>query len=305
LLLQGASSERILAELSNCGAERKEVESFLGDAVSHPLFQIARTEATRLRCRHWYLEARAALANDIDSLPEINGPEPVSRESFLTNFYRQNRPVVMRGIAADCAAVRQWNGDYLKAKCGSEVIEVMVNRATSQISEQNTSDKLRKEMRLADFVDLVFWGGPSNDYYMVSRNRFFERPGTRVLLEDLPHLSMVNTRAGGDGVKMWFGPEGTITPLHYDDRNNIIIQILGRKDVQLCSPYYSRLMAQTRPWYAGVDPIATGAIPGIALTLEPGDALFIPVGWWHAVKATDPSITIATIDFGVPNEYPF
>jgi ribosomal protein L16 Arg81 hydroxylase len=113
-------------------------------------------------------------------------------------------------------------------------------------------------------------------------------------------------------VRLWFGPGGTRTPLHYDDKNNLIVQVAGRKRVFLYSPLYSETMRQTRPWYAHHD-IADGdtlwnkALPKTSaaeLVLEPGDALFIPVGWWHAIEALEVSMTLAFVDFGVPNEFP-
>jgi ribosomal protein L16 Arg81 hydroxylase len=34
-----------------------------------------------------------------------------------------------------------------------------------------------------------------------------------------------------------------------------------------------------------------------------GDALFVPVGWWHHVRALDPSISLASNCFVTPNRF--
>ena len=157
---------------------------------------------------------------------------------------------------------------------------------------------------------MVVNGGPSNDYYMVSRNRFFSKAEARILLDDLGTLPMVQTRGGADAVKMWFGPEGTVTPLHHDDRNNVIVQIIGVKTVTLSPPYYAVHMRQEQAWYAAVDPTKpddpsrTKPLRSDSFDLLPGDALFIPVGWWHSVISHSPSITMAFVDFdGERNDF--
>ncbi len=39
--------------------------------------------------------------------------------------------------------------------------------------------------------------------------------------------------------------------------------------------------------------------------LEPGDALFIPVGTWHEVHAIEPSINVSCTGFARDNTYPW
>jgi hypothetical protein len=232
-----------------------------------------------------------------------------SREEFLAFYYLCNRPLLLKGIAAGWPALTRWTKSYLIERCGAQSVEVMMNRLGAAVELQNTGRHLRHSMAFCDFVNLVYDSGPSNDYYLVSRNQFFSNPQNRVLFDDVEELPFVNVKSANGDVKLWFGPAGTVTPLHYDDKNNLVVQIVGRKRVRLCAPIYSQHMEQNQPWYAGMDPgvkaSTSGKPPEISLTLEAGDALFIPVGWWHAVYADEVSLTLACVDFGAPNSYPF
>jgi len=38
------------------------------------------------------------------------------------------------------------------------------------------------------------------------------------------------------------------------------------------------------------------------ILLEPGEILFVPVGWWHQVKALDFSVTLTFTNFRWPND---
>ena len=35
----------------------------------------------------------------------------------------------------------------------------------------------------------------------------------------------------------------------------------------------------------------------VSLVVGPGEALFVPVGWWHSVEALEPSISLSFINF--------
>jgi hypothetical protein len=41
----------------------------------------------------------------------------------------------------------------------------------------------------------------------------------------------------------------------------------------------------------------------ITVPLNPGDALFIPIGWWHHVRSLDVSMTLTHINFRRRNDY--
>lgn len=99
-------------------------------------------------------------------------------------------------------------------------------------------------------------------------------------------------------INAWLGPHGTVSPLHHDPFNNLLVQVVGHKLVRLYSPACSAGMyplpgklrnnsgvdlldydAQRHPLFAGM--------PYSETVLGPGDAFFIPRHTWHFVQAID------------------
>lgn len=263
----------------------------------------------RLRCRDWWMRACAALDEAGQGASHVDVRHDLSRDEFMSRYYLRNRPVWLPGLARDWPAVSRWTANYL-ATIGATV-DVMFNRDQAAANRRSVPSAFLRSMPFPDFVRLVYSGRTTDNYYLVAKNRFFDVPETQVLLDDIVFSSFVMAGEGVKKVGMWFGPAGTRTPIHYDDMNTLLVQIAGRKSVRLYSPYFSEHMEQRQQWYGEVDPAAaeTAGRPGLRqvtgaeVLLGAGDALFIPVGWWHVVAALDVSISLSFKEFAALNDF--
>jgi ribosomal protein L16 Arg81 hydroxylase len=195
--------------------------------------------------------------------------------------------------------------------CGDLTVEVMANRDGDPNYELN-ADQHRREMLFREYVEMVSARDESNDVYLVANNHFFEQPGTRVLIDELmPLPRFLDPGSLGQRLSLWFGPRGTVTPLHHDTMNVLLAQIRGRKAVTLIPPSATPLVYNEIGVYSRVDvehpdddtfPLFAAA-PRSTFVLRPGEALFIPVGWWHHVRALDESISVSFQNFIYPNDF--
>ena len=115
--------------------------------------------------------------------------------------------------------------------------------------------------------------------------------------------------AGSVATRAWLGPRGTVSPTHRDPTHNLLVQAVGSKYVRLYAP------SQEKNLYLFSDPKrsnASRADPRDALdetfaktfpkfssasfsdaVLEPGDALYVPPGWFHYVQSVTSSFSVS------------
>lgn len=133
-----------------------------------------------------------------------------------------------------------------------------------------------------------------------------------VIQGDLPIPEFVSQGGKGDiyGSSIWLGTEPTYTPLHRDPNPNLFCQLCSHKRVRLLPPTVGEQLfftvqaalrrqagssrMRTAEMMEGVerealhDAVWEGEDAPEEMReaeLSPGDALFIPQGWWHAVKS--------------------
>lgn len=281
------------------------------DVVNHPYFQAGNNFVHLLK----KLESLLCIYSQLNELSKnsdkIERRDFISRKDFLENYYAKNTPVILTGIMQNWQALKLWSPAYLKQKYGEVEVEVQANRNTNPDYEIDL-ERHRMKLFLKDYIDKIIQNGMSNEYYMVANNQTLEREEMRSLLNDIEvfpeYLNLTDTKGK---IFFWFGPGGTVTPLHHDTSNIFLAQVLGRKKVKLISPNQTPLLYNYVGVFSKVDcenpdykryPLFK-KVNIIEVVLEPGEVLFIPVGWWHHVRALDVSISVSFTNFVFPNHY--
>ncbi len=230
--------------------------------------------------------------------------------AFLDEHYASNRPLILSGFLSGCPA-SSWTVDELAVRFGNLSVEVMGEREADSEYELN-SEAHRRTMDFVDYVSYIRTVGESNDIYMVANNGFLSQPGAQELCAELEPLPSILERDLFLGrAFLWLGPRGTITPLHHDTMNVMLAQIAGRKRITLIPPTQTHLMynhvgvyskVDIEQWDATAFPRFAEATP-LVTDLMAGEALFIPVGWWHHVRSLDESLSVSFTNFIWPNDF--
>lgn len=219
----------------------------------------------------------------------------------------QTTPTLVRGEAAQplvfghrMPALKRWTDDFLVQACGEEIVEVMAWRNADPLYEIRLEHH-RTNMRFSDYLNTARNVG-GNDFYITANNGLLRRPGTQKLFEDIGGLPYLDHPRSGDNTFFWFGGAGTVTPLHHDTIDLILAQVRGRKRITLFAPSQTPLLYNSIGVFSDVDcespdlerhPLYRQAHKEVVLALHPGDAIFIPKGWWHHVRALDVSISVS------------
>lgn len=249
---------------------------------------------------HRLEQLRTALLADqpVPVLPEL-GPDALFERHWVPG-----RPVKLTEVARGVRAVQRWSLGWLAERFGDARLDVNVERGRAEVP--SATERLHRTVRLGDLVSDFLSGAPSNDRYVVSRDGWLADPQLRPLWDDLSPLpALLAPPEPPAGVAMWVGPAGTLTPAHFDPHNVLLVQVQGRKVVRLAP----RLRARDHRHLDGhylTGPLDAVFGPSVrSVALDPGEALFLPAGWFHEVTALDPSITLSFLSFPWPNHFHF
>uniref|UniRef100_A0A672YD04 Lysine-specific demethylase 8 n=1 Tax=Sphaeramia orbicularis TaxID=375764 RepID=A0A672YD04_9TELE len=239
---------------------------------------------------------RVPVIKDEQAVPRIKCP---SLESFKSDYLLPLRPVILEATADHWPAFNEhpWSVEYLRSVAGCRTVPVEVG---SRYTDEEWSQTL---LTVNEFIDQ--YDGAKAVGYLAQHQLFDQIPE---LKED---IRIPDYCCLGDGdedditVNAWFGPGGTVSPLHQDPQQNFLVQVVGSKYIRLYSPedtdklypHQSSLLHNTSQ--VEVENPDTERFPEFArapyleCVLQPGDVLFIPVQHWHYIRSLELSFSVS------------
>lgn len=228
--------------------------------------------------------------NAIQTKP-IERVRDISKEDFLTHYFKPQKPVLIEGLTKNWRAFEQWNLDYIRQKAADQIVPLYNNESTK--GKQNSAEPVT-EMRMADYIDLI--KSKPTDLRI-----FFYDMKTKLpeLLEDFEFPDL--------GLKffkrlpvLFFGGEGSRVLPHYDmDLADLVhFHFHGNKRVMLFPPDQTKYMYRVPFSVHNLESIdldnpdferfpALTKLNGITAKLKHGDALYMPSGYWHFINYLD------------------
>lgn len=310
-LAQGLHPSLIAMQLAQ-RADPDLITAYAREIESHPYFQGALVVADALKKRDWILDCQARSWRQSPNATTVDRQEALAPEIFLRDYYANQRPVVISGLVDHWPALSLWNADYLERKVGRDTgVEAQKGRSSRKDFEIDKL-RLRQTVPFSEIADALRSPLPSNDLYVTANNGAGNRAVFDRIWTDFGPIDGYTTAADGNDGYLWIGPAGTVTPFHHDLTNNLLIQVKGRKRVHMVPNWEEARMKQTRRIFSGwtLEDVQKAAESGgdtapilIETEIGPGDALFIPVGWWHHVVSLDESYSVLFTDFAWPNDF--
>jgi len=251
--------------------------------------------------RYLYKRIRKALEKSGEGkVLEIERRKDLSIEELQNHYMKKGIPVIIEGGAKDWPCVGKWSLEYFKKLHGEDEILVV---------DSKHIDEDYEKMTLADLINNIRDGG--SKYY-----RFYP-----LLSEHPEHLVDMDynwlREAKHDNVyfesfQAFIGGKGTESPLHNAMAPNLFIQVYGEKRWSLISHHHTAIVDPDpiRNIYRGA-PFRKDNYPfnpfkpsyekpyelykyvdRYDFVLKPGDILWNPPFWWHAVVNESDSIGI-------------
>ncbi|EOA81900.1 hypothetical protein ACJQWK_05078 [Exserohilum turcicum] len=243
------------------------------------------------------------------SIPAFDANEPAVFKSAFRDY-----PAVKKWFISGIdpsGYPQELNAAYLE-RYGDSFVSLEVTRRSPGSAQNATFDRIEAPFSLL----LAHMGAEvEQDVQLYLAQHSLEDLPAQ-MKEDLPtpvhFLAELKSRGDIYASSLWMGKPPTRTPLHRDPNSNLFVQLAGKKTVRMMRPevgrgVFERVRLRVRGTGGGanmrgeemmqgseMEGLETAVwgehgggvdgVEGCEITVASGDALYVPLGWWHAVR---------------------
>ncbi|CAL9170948.1 lysine-specific demethylase JMJ30-like isoform X1 [Musa acuminata AAA Group] len=244
-------------------------------------------------------EALRILPNKSLSSKKVEKRPSLSLETFICDYFLHDSPVIISGCIDHWPARTKWKDiAYLQRVAGDRTVPVEVGK------NYVCSEWKQELITFSQFLERVHSNNcPSNLTYLAQHPLFDQIQELRddIMIPDYCFAGGGELRS----LNAWFGPLGTVTPLHQDPHHNLFAQVIGRKYIRLYPasaseslyPHTESMLSNSSQ--VDLDNIDFTEFPKVEnldffdCVLEEGEMLYIPPKWWHYVRSLSTSFSVS------------
>ncbi|WP_435314139.1 cupin-like domain-containing protein [Cellulophaga fucicola] len=230
-------------------------------------------------------------------LQDIPRVKTITKEDFIKHFFKPQKPVVIECFIEGWPAYSKWNLEYIKSVAGDKVVPLYDDRP---VDYKDGFNEPHAKMKMADYIDLlkkeptkfrIFLWNILKEVPVLQKDFTYPDFGLR-LMKSLPML--------------FFGGKESHTFMHYDiDLANIFhFHFEGEKQVILFNQSQNKYLYKvphslithesidfSNPDYTKWP--ALKSAKGYKTSLNHGEVLYMPEGYWHYMKYITPGFSMS------------
>lgn len=231
------------------------------------------------------------------NLQHIPRVKNLSKEDFIKNYFKTQKPVVIEDCIEHWSAYSKWNLDYMKSVAGNKTVPLYDDRP---VDYKDGFNEPHAQMTMSEYIDLL--KREPTKYRIFLWN----------ILKEVPELQ--NDFSYPDfGLKLmkglpmlFFGGTDSHTFMHYDiDLANIFhFHFEGKKKCILFDQKQSEFLYKVPHSLIVREDIdfsnpdlekwpALKKAQGWECDLQHGDVLYMPEGYWHYMKYMTPGFSMS------------
>ena len=231
------------------------------------------------------------------NLTKIERVETISKEDFYNHYIKKQKPLVIQKLTKDWPAYEKWNLNYIKTIAGDKIVPLYDDRP---VSHKDGFNAAHATMKMADYIDLL-QSKPTN-YRIFLYDLMKEVP---VLQNDFK-WPKIGLRLVKQLPMLFFGGENSKVFMHYDiDYSNILhFHFHGKKQCMLFAPDQTPFLYKVPHALIAREDIdfdnpdfdkfpALKKAQGLITTLNHGEMLYMPEGYWHYMKYLTPGFSMS------------